>query len=62
MVAFFVRGYFSSPEGAIAFRLAVAARTAVPEAAVNKYGQSQFQKDKIRFSLKPVVSSPAGDA
>jgi hypothetical protein len=47
MVAFFVRGYFSSPEGAIAFRLAVAARTAVPEAAVNKYGHALHGKNKI---------------
>lgn len=53
---------FVAPECAITFGFGVAARATVPEAAVNKYNQPQFQKDKIRFSEKPMAASPTGDA
>jgi hypothetical protein len=54
--------YFLPPKFAVALWFGVTARAAVPKTAVNKHCQPQFQKNKIRFSEKPMASSPAGDA
>jgi hypothetical protein len=53
---------FLPPENAIAFGFTITARTTVPEASVNKYRQLRFPKNKIRFSMKPIMPPPAGDA
>jgi hypothetical protein len=52
---------FKPPEFPMAFRLAVAARTAVPKTAVNKNSQPKFMKNKIRLPDEAVVSPPAGN-
>ena len=62
VVALSVAAKFGEPVCAVAARLAAVFRAAVPEAAVNEYGETCVAKGEIGAAEECLMPAPTGDA